>query len=424
MKTKNNKNIITWKIKYSCTDEDSTVILNYIKAYNPVLRYTYNRYIENPKISTKELYDLQKLMNKSVLIKSHLLNSAIYDSKALYNENGHKVIFGGRNNFIKRCKHKIDKETFQLKRLVPLYSVGEANQYSNRLFTIINKDTIIFKPNNKIHINLSLITLGRKRTKEIEQLIKLQNTKSISITYKLSVDYIYLSFDYSKLKEYKYTTIPNRVMSIDLNPNYLGWTVIDWLNESKYNIIKSGSFSIKPLNDYQKSCHKDSADKITVYINNKRNYEICEISKQLFTICKHFKCELFGIEDLDITNATRGTKSKQFRRLVNNQWNRNLFINQIKKYINASSTLLVSVKPNYSSFVGNLLYRNTKLSDECLASIEIGRRAVEFANQYIYKRQSQKKNIIFPSLELAVNKHQLTLSLEELGIDVTNYKDN
>ena len=147
MKRKNiYKNIITWKIKYSCSDEDLSIILDYIKAYNPVLRYTYNRYVENPKIDTKELYELQKTINKSNLIKSHLMNCCIYDSKSLYGENGDKVIFGGRANFINRCQHKIDKETFQFNRLVPLYSVGESSKYGNRFFTIADKDTIMFKP--------------------------------------------------------------------------------------------------------------------------------------------------------------------------------------------------------------------------------------------------------------------------------------
>lgn len=425
MKRKNiYKNIITWKIKYSCSDEDLSIILDYIKAYNPVLRYTYNRYVENPKIDTKELYELQKTINKSGLIKSYLMNCCIYDSKSLYGENGDKVIFGGRANFINRCQHKIDKETFQFNRLVPLYCVGESSKYGNRFFTIVDKNTIMFKPSSKTHINLTLSGLGRKRTKDIEQLIKLQNSKAIPITYKLSTEYIYVSFDYTKLKEYKYTTISNRVMGIDLNPNYLGWVVIDWLGENKYNIIKAGSFSLKPLNDYQKKCRKSSNDKVTTYINNKRKHEICEIAKQLFTICKHFKCETFSIEDLDMLPATKDKKTRNYRRLVNNQWCRKLFFNQIKKYINASSTLFLPIKPNYSSFVGNLLYRNTRLPDECLASIEISRRGFKFANQYIYKRQSQKKNIIFPSLELEDNKHQVALSLEELDVGVSNFEDN
>ena len=36
-----------------------------------------------------------------------------------------------------------------------------------------------------------------------------------------------------------------------MNPNYIGWSIIDWKSESNFNIIKSGVISIKKLNDYE-----------------------------------------------------------------------------------------------------------------------------------------------------------------------------
>ena len=49
-------------------------------------------------------------------------------------------------------------------------------------------------------------------------------------------------------EKYKYVQkrkISNRVMSIDMNPNYIGWSIINWKTESDFNIIKSGVISIK-----------------------------------------------------------------------------------------------------------------------------------------------------------------------------------
>ena len=97
-------------------------------------------------------------------------------------------------------------------------------------------------------------------------------------------------------------------------------------------------------------------------------------------------------------------------------WNRNLLVNQIKKRINSSSTELVEVQPEWNSYIGNLVFRQESLPDECLASIEIGRRGWEFSTQYIFKRRPKKKVVIFPDLELV--KNQLSISLEEIGIDV------
>ena len=56
------------------------------------------------------------------------------------------------------------------------------------------------------------------------------------------------------------------------------------------------------------------------------------------------------------------------------------------------------------------------LPDECLASIEIGRRGWEFSTQYIFKRRPRSKTVIYPDLGLV--KNRLMQSLEELHIDV------
>ena len=67
---------------------------------------------------------------------------------------------------------------------------------------------------------------------------------------------------------------------------------------------------------------------------------------------------------------------------------------------------------NYSSFEGNLIYREEKLPDMCLSSIEIGRRTYEFYHQYVLKDKNKEKNIIFDKLENVQN--QIEKSLEEL----------
>ena len=91
------------------------------------------------------------------------------------------VIFGGKKNFIDRCKNKITRDEFKSKRLSPFLIYGEATHYhGNRKFNI-SKDlkTIIFKPNRKIHINLILPDL-KKNIKTI--LIKLYEHSVIDDT--------------------------------------------------------------------------------------------------------------------------------------------------------------------------------------------------------------------------------------------------
>jgi hypothetical protein len=71
-------------------------------------------------------------------------------------------------------------------------------------------------------------------------------------------------------------------------------------------------------------------------------------------------------------------------------------------------------KPNYSSFVGNFLFRDLNIPDMTLASIEIGRRCYEFKCQYIGKTKDKRKNIILPDVNDF--KDRYIKSLEEFNI--------
>ena len=154
-------NLLTLKIKYQCDDN----LLPIINQYNSVLRYTYNRLMENPKLKTSEITTLQRSLNNVDLIGSHLKNSAIYDAKSLVSEK--PIIFGSKHLFNQRCQHKISKEEFKLSRLRPLNCVGEACRKANRLFKIIDTQTIQFNLNRNQHYTLKLSNLCRKWKKRI-----------------------------------------------------------------------------------------------------------------------------------------------------------------------------------------------------------------------------------------------------------------
>ena len=240
---------------------------------------------------------------------------------------------------------------------------------------------------------------------------ELQFTKTVPITYSLDTEYVYISVDNSVFEKHVYRIIKNRVMSIDINPEFIGWSITDWSDE-EYKIVASGLISIQPLNDKHKAIRLSSDNKKNLYFNNKRKHEVIHVTKQLFMLCKHYRCETFAMEDLDMKSKAIG--NKRINRLINNLWCRNLLTHQIRKHILCSPTAFVSVQPQYSSVIGNIVYRNESLPDPVLASIEISRRGFEYGTQYIYKRRQIKKTVILPDFDNV--KTQIFLSLEELGI--------
>lgn len=415
--------MITLKIKYNTDFNSQNVIQEYRKQYSSVLHCAYN--IRFNDTSEKDTEHQLKTLNNISLIGSFLKRCAVkHATQLLENKLDKPMIFGGKRNFLQRCQGKISKEEFKQKRLSSLYIIGEANRHANRFIQInSNLCSFTFKPNRNTNIQLTINGRYKRYQSILEQLYVLQQDKEIPLTYQLDDKYIYITYDEDIFRNLNYKPIANRVFAIDLNPNYVGWSVVDWENSYKFTVISSGVISTKDINDFDNSLTGlPSTDSKKHYINNKRNYEVYEITKYLVRIATHYRCELFITEDLSIKSNDKRF-GKRFNKLVNNQWNRGKMISNIKKRCNIRGIGFLTVQANYSSFIGNFLYRDLQLPDMVLASIELGRRGYEFSLQYVKKVKTKIKNIIFPLI--CDFKDRYVKSLEEFGIsgEVAGLKD-
>ena len=286
----------TLKIKYKTSSlEDLNLIKEYQKQYSSLLHYVYNRTCEN--ISQKEIKEKVKSLSHINLLDSWFIQSSIFDAKSLHKKDN-KIIFGGKKNFFDRLKGKISKSEYKNKRLSLIYSIGEVVNKSvkaNRKFHIEqDSDVIIFKPNKLTKIKLTLIGLGNRKS-ILSKLYQKQERKEIKITYKLDSEYVYISFDEQDIYNFNYQKIENRILSIDLNPNYIGYSIVDWKSSNEFKVITSGVYSIKPLNDLDfnlKGKSVSSDDPKRLKLNNKRQHEILEISKNLINKAIYYKCLL------------------------------------------------------------------------------------------------------------------------------------
>lgn len=417
--------MITLKLKYSLEDiQDQNLIHSYMNQYNHVFRVAFNKFQSNNRTSVKLI---SNELNNIELLDSWFIASALNEAKALYNSNqDNKVIFGGKKNFIQRMKNQISKEQFNLKRLNPLCSVGEKKSgtksvHGNRKFKLSSDLSFITLKLKEKKIKLNLKYYHQNIRKQLVEIYKHQLLDDIAITYKVDLEYVYITFDETILTSNRFiksfNPIENRIISIDLNPNYIGYSIVDWKSSSEFKVITSGVYSIKHLNDLDfnlKGKGFNSSPKERVYLSNKRQHEILEISKNLINKAIYYRCSIFSIEDLSIKSSDK-ENGKHFNKLVNNLWCRNLLLNNLTKRCNIFKIKLLKVKPEYSSFIGNFLFRNLNLPDMILSSIEISRRAYEFYNQYVIKTKNIKKNIIQPNI--SDFKDLIIKSLEEFNIN-------
>ena len=451
--------MLTLKLKYKCLDNNYYDILKtYISQYSICLHYLYNRISDNNSLNEKDLRNLCSNINNIDILDSWFRQSCVKESIALYKSfqsrykeheetreqklkeidfklkigrlSEHKysikkhsilkplkLIFGGKENYRLKQENKISKEQFKQHRLSPLSSIGESQFKGNRKFNINSDLSITFKPSKDKYFNFKLI-YGQNQEHYLKSLYELSLTNSISISYKLDKECIYISFDESKLTNKENTKIQNRVLGIDMNPNYIGWSIVDWKSSSEFEVVESGVYSFKKFSDLYKPLNNlknvSSDDPRRIKLSNKRTYETIKVAENIINKAIYYKCQIVSIENLNMKSSDKD-KGKNYNALCNNHWLRTTFVNQLRKRTNIHKIQLLEVKPEYSSFIGNFLYKSLNKPDMVLASIEISRRGYEYFNQYIVKLKEQKKNIIQPNIN-DFNKFW-RMSKEELGLE-------
>ena len=390
--------------------EDKQIIKSLQKDYSQDFRKLYNnlelcadknflnslknknvRFRENIILEVKSFYDKQETFNKKKIKQIKELESYNIDSNSfkkivkLKRQLKKDVCFGGKNNLIKRTKGLISNENFKELRLYSMVYYGETSKKGNRFFDFrkLSSGEILFKPSKNIKI--SLIISNKKHTNELNQLEYLSQLKQIPITIKLSYDEIHISYDESILnntyfdyklfqknkpiglnkeetknywfkkhrthEDYLKQNKLERFLAIDINPNEIGFCITD----NNLNILDKGSYFIKGKID-----------------ENLRKYNYSIIIKELFNKVKHYKVSYFVIEDLDINKDNYGNRVSN--RKIKLEMKKNFIFSLIQRRCNETGTILRKVNPCYSSFIGNLTFKEL---DSIASSLEICRRGVQ-----------------------------------------------
>ncbi len=350
--------MITIKLPYKT--EDYTLIKEIIREQTIIKKWSYNRFKEGK--SEKEIRLLSKSLKNIKDLDSWFIESSMYDGKGVWKiGKANKIIFN-KYNFIRRQKRLISREEYQLTQNNYLYSIGSKRSKGNRKFELqMENNQILFKPKKGIKIYLTLPNLRNNVKQQLIQLALLSKQKILPVTYKLDLSHVYIMFDETILNQYKEITKlkENRIMGIDLNPNYIGLSILEF-NGVNYNVIKKLCYNISKLTG-----KKDN--------HNKLRHETIEITNKIINLAKHWKVKHIGVEDLNIKGKDH-EKGRNYNSLVINKWLRNLFQQQLGKRCNVFGIKFLKANSYYSSYIGNLQHDSF---DPINASIEIGRRAYE-----------------------------------------------
>ena len=352
-----------------------------IRVYSSMFRMAYNRLQEGCSENTT-WHRLKEIFG----VNCWLASSAAKEANGLLKSNGDRtILFGGKWNLKQYLKGLITKEQFKHKRLMPLCSIGERQYAGNRLFDFdFDNRVVVFKPSNGVRKEIQFCPVKKKLANELAKVQELAEQKKMPVTVKFTDKHLYLTYDESLIYNEAYKDLKfNRILGIDMNPNYIGVSVIEFGKDDGLKILHKEVFDLSALT---KSSGKSSMDAKSKYYANKLKHETLAIAHKINKLVDYWKCSKLAIEDLSIKPSDK-QKGKTFNRLCNNKWERQLFVNKLKMLAGIHRYELVEVNPVYSSIVGNFAYGSPTTPDMIASAIEIARRAYKkFEKGWFYPK--------------------------------------
>lgn len=356
-------------------------VLNDMRVFSSIVRMAFNRYQDG--LSEKEI---RAYVSQRFSHNSWFTQSAIKEAQVLYTIHGKKhILFGGKWNLKQYLKGLITKEQFKQTRLMPVCSCGQAPNYGNRLFYFnLTNNCVTYKPSRGVRKEIRFCPVKKKLANELAKVQELASQKKMPVTVKFTDKHLYLTYDESLIYNEAYKGLKhNRVLGIDMNPNYIGVSIIEFDKNDEFKVFHKEVYDLTSLT---KSSGKASIDKESKYLTNKLKYETIAIAHKINRLVDYWKCSKLAVEDLAIKPSDK-QKGKTFNRLCNNRWERQLFVNKLKMLAGIHKYELVEVNPAYSSIVGNFAYGNKNTPDMVASSIEIARRAYKkFEKGWFYPK--------------------------------------
>lgn len=354
---KNVNNIMkTISIKIELNTDLEKVISEDSRICSSAYRYCFNR-LQDKKDPNFIYNDITEKFN----LNTHILNSVLRYAQGLFKLNKDKKVYFGK--FLKFKKGLITKEEYKKSKNFGILSNGQAYNRGNRLFSIDTENNkIIYKRSCKEHYDLIIKEkLSEKRKNILKTIQLMMSERKLPITFKLKNDIVYIHYDESIIESNKRFSkvFNNRILGIDLNPNYFGISIIEFDKYDNFKIIYKELIDITEL-------QKKSRNKI--------HFELFQINHHILKLCKTWHVGKISIEDLKILHKTK-FKNRKLNGICKNTFRYSFIKNHLKTLCNIFGVELIEVNAAYSSIIGNFSHGSDGCPDPIASSIEIARRS-------------------------------------------------
>jgi hypothetical protein len=342
-----------------------------------IIRTAYCRLVDG--LPQKQLYQTLRIHPVGRAIHSWLVLSAMTKAKSLFRLHPEgDIVFGGRRRLVERSQGKITAEQWRAHRLSPLVIEGHARSHGpqggNNLVTIdaINSRLILHGPNSTDYV-LQLKLSGRSKTyrkRLLELQIRCEIRRDIPFSVSLTETEVALTWDPPEARLQPEMN-SNRILSLDLNPNRIGWTVVEKAGVNRARCIAWGIFEFPDIN---RRLRVASSHPTAIAQNHKRRHELSLLAKKLVWTARHYGARTTVTERLRFPAKDSG-RGHWFNRLVNQCWFRRGFLQPLARHLGEAGLEHAEVNPAYSSLIGNFLWADAmNIPDPACAALELGRR--------------------------------------------------
>ena len=321
-----------------------------------------------------------------------------------------KVVFGGRKNLARRAKGLITKDEWKALRLRPLKSLGDKQYHGNRHFRLSeDARTCTVRMYGRSAV-IRLPEMHGKRGTLMRAVALLAAKSEINLTFRLgkTLDITFDPMDLRKLPpgvtlaaakdavlaakgqkargrprgpNYKPPPLrwsddnprpvhpewappvqvrPGRVLALDLNPNWVGLTVVENLGH------------VRSLDDTRVLAHRlvkfDLPPDAPVEVVGE---VLAKVAGVAMALCAEHGAGIVGMEDG--LGHLRSSKQGRKRNRLLNAWDRTTLENMISRRGAFRGIVLVKSWCGYSTTIGNIVF---PLPDACAAAAEMGRRTL------------------------------------------------